>query len=65
MIKLQKKMNDVSLALTERRAFMDLPLDERRRQLADQASLMVKHYEKRTEVTERQEWQGGDIVECS
>jgi hypothetical protein len=49
------------LTLAERRAFLKLPLAERRRQLAEQAELMVKHYE--SEVSERELWQGGDIVE--
>ena len=53
------------LALQERRAFMKLPLEERRRQMVEQAVQMVEHYENRCEVIEREEWQGGDIVECS
>jgi len=42
---------------------MKLPLAERRRQLAEQAELMVKHYESEPEEKEREQWQGGDIVE--
>jgi hypothetical protein len=51
------------LTLAERRAFMKLPLAERRQLLAEQAELMVKHYESEPEAGERKLWQGGDIVE--
>ena len=65
MIKSTTEASDRSLGLHERRAFMKLPLEERRRQLAEQASQMAEHYEGRTEGLEREDWQGGDIVECS
>jgi hypothetical protein len=65
MIKSTTEASDRSLGLHERRAFMTLPLEERRRQLAEQASQMAEHYEGRTEAREREDWQGGDIVECS
>ncbi|MEX0642148.1 MAG: hypothetical protein WD468_05580 [Pirellulales bacterium] len=55
----------LGLALQERRAFMKLPLEQRRRQMAEQAAQMVRHYEAPTEVIQREEWQGGDVVECS
>ena len=55
---------DDSLTLEQRRAFMKLPLDERRRQMAQQADGMLKHYKEKTEAAERQQWEGGDIVEC-
>ena len=42
------------LTLAERRAFLKLPLAERRRQLAEQAELMVKHYELELETAERE-----------
>lgn len=48
------------LSLVERRAFMKLPLEERRRVMADQAAKMEDHYKRDTE---RSELQGGDIVE--
>jgi hypothetical protein len=51
------------LTLAQRRAYMKLPLAERRRQLAEQAELMVEHYEAQSETVERELWQGGDIVE--
>ncbi|MDT5121959.1 MAG: hypothetical protein QOC96_1441 [Acidobacteriota bacterium] len=51
------------LTLAERRAYMKLPLVERRRQLAVQAEMMAKYYESQTETMERERWQGGDIVE--
>lgn len=54
---------DQPASLTERRAFLQLPLDERRKRLAVQAEHMVQEYETEPELTERIEWQGGDIVE--
>ena len=49
--------------LEQLRAFMKLPLAERRRLLAKQAEQMIEHYEATQEVEERIAWQGGDIVE--
>jgi hypothetical protein len=51
------------LTLEDRRAFMKLPIEERRRLLERQAERMIKHYESEAETAERAEWQGGDIVE--
>jgi Zn-dependent peptidase ImmA (M78 family)/DNA-binding XRE family transcriptional regulator len=50
-----------SLSLVERRAFMKLPLAERRRIMQAQAEKLLSTYEE--ENAERQEWQGGDIIE--
>ena len=47
--------------LEKRRAFLKLPLDERRRKLAEQAEKLLEHYE--FEKPEREAWQGGDIIE--
>lgn len=47
--------------LEKRRMFLKLPLEERRRQLAEQAEKLLEHYER--EKHEREAWQGGDIVE--
>jgi len=52
-----------ALTLAQRRAYMTLPLEERRKRLAAQAERMVEHYEQEPERTEREAWQGGDIVE--
>ncbi len=52
-----------SLTLEQRREFMRLPLDERRRLMAEQAERMVKHYTSQRETAVRQQWQGGEIVE--
>lgn len=52
-----------ALTLVQRRAYMTLPLEERRKRLAAQAERMVEHYEQEPERTEREAWQGGDIVE--
>ena len=54
---------DQGLSLVQRRAYMQLPLEERRKRLAAQADRMVEHYEQEPEQTERLAWQGGDIVE--
>jgi acyl-CoA reductase-like NAD-dependent aldehyde dehydrogenase len=43
------------------RKFMELPLEERREILRRQAEELKQHYEDTAD--ERQEWQGGDIVE--
>jgi hypothetical protein len=64
MIKSKSAGGDRGLGLNERRAFMKLPIEERRRQMAEQAAKMAEHYEKQYAAIEREEWQGGDIVEC-
>lgn len=56
---------DQALPPAQRRDLMQLPLEERRRRLAVQAEQMAEHYEQRSERLEREEWQGGDIVEPS
>jgi hypothetical protein len=54
--------NDL-FTLDQRRAFMKLSLEERRKILALQASQIVQHYESQQELTDRFQWQGGDIVD--
>jgi hypothetical protein len=54
---------DEELSLEQRRAYMRLPLEERRARLAAQADRMIEHYAQGPEQTERGVWQGGDIVE--
>lgn len=49
-----------SLSLIERRAFMKLPLEERRRLLAEHADKMASYY---TQHSKAQEFQAGDFVE--
>ncbi len=49
--------------LAERRAYVNLPLEERRARLAAQAEQMAEHYELESERAEREAWQGGDIAE--
>ena len=51
------------MTLEERRAFLKLPLAERRRLMAQQAEKMAEFYKSAQEAAERQAWQGGDIVE--
>lgn len=48
------------LSLRDRRAFLQLPLEERRRILAEQAQAMALHYQ---QDTEWQELQAGDLIE--
>ena len=55
---------DAVISLAQRRAFLQLPLEERRRQLAAQAEGMIGYYESEPERTERETWQGrtgGDV----
>ena len=54
---------DQICSLTQRRAYLQLPLEERRKRLAAQAERMAEHYEQAPEQGEREAWQGGDIVE--
>ena len=54
---------DQVLTLAQRRAYMTLSLEERRKLLGAQAERMAAHYEQGSERTEREAWQGGDIVE--
>ena len=59
----QRVEADHTLSLAQRRAYMTLPLEERRKLLAAQAERMATYYEQEPERTEREAWQGGDIVE--
>ena len=54
---------DHELTLAQRRAYMQLPLEERRKRLAAQADQMAAYYEQEPERTERIARQGGDIAE--
>ncbi len=51
------------LTLGQRRAFMKLPLAERRRRMAEQADEMADQYEAADETLDRCNWQGGDVVD--
>ena len=50
-------------SLRRLREFLRLPIEERRRILAELAEEMVEHYEEESARRERELWQGGDIVE--
>ena len=52
-----------TLTLADRIAFLKLPIEERRRILAQQAEAIVAEYEIESSRQERELWQGGDIVE--
>jgi len=47
----------------ERLALLKLPIEERRKFLAEQAERLAQYYEDPEETKERELWQGGDIVE--
>ena len=51
------------MTLADRLAFMRLPIEERRRMLAEQAEAMIAEYELDSNRHERELWQGGDVVE--
>ena len=51
------------LTLADRLAFMKLPLEERRRILAEQADSMAADYEDESLRAERELWQRGNIVD--
>lgn len=55
------KTNEKTETKSERRLHLKLPLEERRRQLAEQAEKLAFYYEKNKD--ERLVWQGGDLVE--
>ena len=57
--------SEPGLTLEQRRRFLKLPLEERRRLMAEQAAQMMQHYELPDEIQDRAEWQGGDIVGCA
>jgi len=49
---------ETPLTLDQRRAFLRLPLEERRKLLAIQAEQLVAHYEAAANQTQRKDWQG-------
>ena len=53
---------DQVLTLAQRRAFMTLSLEERRKMLAAQAERMVTYYEQESERSEREAWQGAILA---
>ena len=57
------KTTEQGLSLDERRAFMRLPLEERRQRMADQAKKLTDFYQSQAEMNQRQNWQGGDLVD--
>ena len=52
-----------AMTLEQRRAFMKLPLAERRRILSQLADVAADHYESEAGVQEREIWQDGDVVD--
>jgi hypothetical protein len=51
------------VTIEDRQVFMRLSREQRYRLLEMQAERMASHYESEQETREREEWQGGDIVE--
>ena len=56
------KQDDLS-DIEQKRASLKLPLTERRRILQQQAEDAAGHYEAEQSTSEREAWQGGDIVD--
>ena len=56
MVKLKGLHPPYVTSFSQRRAYMKLPLEERRRHLAAQADRMVEHYEQAAERTAREAW---------
>jgi hypothetical protein len=54
---------DFVMSLADRRAFLRMPIEERRRVLEIQAERMLVHYEQASESENHEAWQGGDIIE--
>jgi hypothetical protein len=59
----EEEVQSQPTTLAQRRAFIKLPLSERRKILSEQAELAAQHYERELEAGDRELWQGGDIVE--
>ena len=62
------KQNDLTsphetLTIEHRRSFLKLPLGERRKILSQQVE-QARYFESEDSFSEREDWQGGDIVEC-
>ena len=49
---------ETPLTIDQRRAFLRLPLEERRKLLAIQAEQLVVYYESASNQTQREDWQG-------
>ena len=54
MTKSPVKADESGLSLAERRAFMKLPVEERRRRMSEQAAQMQDHYKALVEASERE-----------
>ncbi len=59
----QEEIIETESSLVQRRAFLKLPVAERRKILAAQAEKLLACYEEEAAVSERDVWQGGDIIE--
>jgi hypothetical protein len=51
------------ITLAQRHAFMRMTIEERRRVLAEQSKELMAHYREPMATREREEWQGGEVVE--
>lgn len=51
------------MTIEQRRMFLSMPIEQRRRLMNEQAAKMIEHYNSEQETKDREEWQGDDIVE--
>ena len=64
MPKTGARKSSKQMTLEQRRAFMKLPIKDRRQRMAKQAERMVEYYKSAKKTAQRQAWQGGDIGQC-
>jgi hypothetical protein len=62
-IKEQEKDLENLITLEKRREFLKLSVEKRREILSKQANEIISHYKNEDEQKQREDWQGGDIVE--
>ncbi len=63
MAKRKAMLPMAELTLEQRRSFLRLSVQKRRREMAKQAARMVRYYQADDKVSEREQWQGGDLVD--
>jgi hypothetical protein len=63
MAKRKAMLPKAELTLEQRRIFLNLSVQKRRREMEKQAARMVRHYQADDKVSEREKWQGGDLVD--
>lgn len=53
------------MTIEQRRMFLSLPIEQRRRLMNEQAARMIEHYNLEQETKDREEWQGGTLLNSS